>query len=71
MSIPLHPVLGVCLTSCRWVPWGDAARIGNIRHPVLIQFLHGSDRGASVKEIYFARQPIYNRNLQVEGYELF
>lgn len=24
-----------------------------------------------MKEIYFARQPIYNRNLQVEGYELF
>ncbi|MDQ5910938.1 MAG: hypothetical protein QG599_3035 [Pseudomonadota bacterium] len=24
-----------------------------------------------MKEIYFARQPIYNRNLQIEGYELF
>ena len=24
-----------------------------------------------MKDIYFARQPIYNRNLQVEGYELF
>lgn len=24
-----------------------------------------------MKEIYFARQPIYNRNLKIEGYELF
>ena len=24
-----------------------------------------------MKEIYFARQPIYNRNLEIEGYELF
>jgi EAL and modified HD-GYP domain-containing signal transduction protein len=24
-----------------------------------------------VKEIYFARQPIYNRDLEIEGYELF
>ncbi len=24
-----------------------------------------------MKDIYFARQPIYNRDFQVEGYELF
>jgi EAL and modified HD-GYP domain-containing signal transduction protein len=35
------------------------------------QSTHRFVGGTFMKDIYFARQPIYNRDLQVEGYELF